>query len=131
MADYNREKRKYVIGAVATGIVLIYIVRLFTLQIMSDDYKKNSVDFNLNVWKFLTILRRSNGDSVMMIDNSVILSSNSGSPISGAHNLLVGMDSGNLYPLHGQILNLRIFDYLLSFDQINEHYITTKTLYGL
>lgn len=42
MADYNREKRKYVIGAVATGIVLIYIVRLFTLQIMSDDYKKNA-----------------------------------------------------------------------------------------
>ena len=42
MANYNREKRKYVIGAVATGIVLIYIVRLFTLQIMSDDYKKNA-----------------------------------------------------------------------------------------
>ena len=42
MANYNWEKRKYVIGAVATAIVLLYIVRLFTLQIMSDDYKKNA-----------------------------------------------------------------------------------------
>lgn len=29
MANYNLEKRKYVIGAVATGIVIIYILRLF------------------------------------------------------------------------------------------------------
>ena len=42
MANYNWEKRKYVIGAVATAIVLLYIVRLFTLQILSDDYKKNA-----------------------------------------------------------------------------------------
>ena len=42
MKDYNLEKRKYVIGGVATAIVIIYIIRLFTLQIMSDDYKKNA-----------------------------------------------------------------------------------------
>lgn len=42
MKDYNLEKRKYVIGGVATTIVIIYIIRLFTLQIMSDDYKKNA-----------------------------------------------------------------------------------------
>ena len=30
------------IGGVAIGIVTIYIIRLFTLQIMSDDYKKNA-----------------------------------------------------------------------------------------
>ena len=40
MIDYNLEKRKFVIGGVAIGIVTIYIIRLFTLQIMSDDYKK-------------------------------------------------------------------------------------------
>ena len=39
---YDLEKRKYVIGGVAVVIVLIYIVRLFALQIMSDDYKKNA-----------------------------------------------------------------------------------------
>ncbi len=39
---YDLEKRKYVIGGVAVAIVLIYIVRLFALQIMSDDYKKNA-----------------------------------------------------------------------------------------
>ena len=42
MIDYNLEKRKFVIGGVAIGIVTIYIIRLFTLQIMSDDYKKNA-----------------------------------------------------------------------------------------
>lgn len=42
MLDYNLEKRRYVIGGIAIGIVVVYIIRLFTLQIMSDDYKKNA-----------------------------------------------------------------------------------------
>ena len=37
------EVRKFVIGGVATAIVLIYMVRLFTLQLWSDDYKRNAV----------------------------------------------------------------------------------------
>ncbi len=40
--DYVLEKRKYVIGGVALAIVLIYLVRLFSLQIATDDYKKNA-----------------------------------------------------------------------------------------
>lgn len=40
--DYILEKRKYVIGAAAIVIVLIYVLRLFDLQIMTDDYKKNA-----------------------------------------------------------------------------------------
>ena len=42
MKDYNLENRRYVIAAIAIVIVVIYIVRLFTLQLMSDDYKKNA-----------------------------------------------------------------------------------------
>lgn len=38
--NYQLEKRKYTIGGVAILIVLVFIVRLFTLQIMSDDYKR-------------------------------------------------------------------------------------------
>ena len=38
MKDYTLEKRKYVIGAAAIVIVLIYVFRLFDLQIMTDDY---------------------------------------------------------------------------------------------
>lgn len=40
--DYRFEKRKFVIGGIVLSIVLIYIVRLFVLQIMTDDYKKNA-----------------------------------------------------------------------------------------
>lgn len=40
--DYTYEKRKYIIGAAATVIVLIYIARLFSLQLMSDHYKRNA-----------------------------------------------------------------------------------------
>lgn len=40
--DYRLDSRRYVIGGVAVAIILIYLVRLFTLQIMSDDYKKNA-----------------------------------------------------------------------------------------
>ncbi len=42
MSDYNLEKRKLVIGGVVVSVVLVYLIRLFTLQIMSDDYKKNA-----------------------------------------------------------------------------------------
>ena len=42
MKDYELDKRQYVIAGVAIAIVAIYIIRLFTLQIMSDDYKKNA-----------------------------------------------------------------------------------------
>ena len=40
--DHGLENRKYVIGGVAVLIVTVYIIRLFTLQLMSDDYKKNA-----------------------------------------------------------------------------------------
>ena len=40
--DYRLEKRKFVIGGIALSIVLIYLIRLFVLQITTDDYKKNA-----------------------------------------------------------------------------------------
>lgn len=42
MADFNLEKRRYVISATACAVVLVYLVRLFSLQLMSDDYKKSA-----------------------------------------------------------------------------------------
>ena len=42
MKDYSLENRRYVIGGIATFIVVVYLVRLFTLQLLSDDYKKNA-----------------------------------------------------------------------------------------
>ena len=42
MRDYNLGKRSFVIAGVAVLIVVIYILRLFQLQITSDDYKKSA-----------------------------------------------------------------------------------------
>ncbi len=42
MKNYEFENRRYVIGGIATMIVVIYIIRLFMLQISSDDYKKSA-----------------------------------------------------------------------------------------
>ena len=42
MKNYELAKRRYVIGGVATLIVVVYIIRLFMLQISSDDYKKSA-----------------------------------------------------------------------------------------
>lgn len=42
MKDFNLENRKFVIGGVAAFIVTVYIIRLFTLQVMSDDYRKSA-----------------------------------------------------------------------------------------
>lgn len=43
--DYKLEKRKYVIGGFIIVIAIIYICRLFTLQIADSQYK-NSADNN-------------------------------------------------------------------------------------
>ena len=37
--DYSFEKRKFVIGGVAIAIIAMYIVRLFVLQLTSEDYR--------------------------------------------------------------------------------------------
>lgn len=40
--DYKLEKRKYVIGGFVLLIVVIYIIRLFNLQVSEDKYKENA-----------------------------------------------------------------------------------------
>ena len=42
MKNYELANRRYVIGGVAILIVVVYIIRLFMLQISSDDYKKSA-----------------------------------------------------------------------------------------
>ena len=42
MKNLDYTNRKYVIGAITFAIVLVYIVRLFALQIMSDDFRKSA-----------------------------------------------------------------------------------------
>lgn len=42
MKDLNLGNRRYIIGGIAIVIVVIYAIRLFALQVMSDDYKKNA-----------------------------------------------------------------------------------------
>jgi len=42
MKDHSLDNRRFVIGGVATLIVVVYIVRLFMLQVTSDDYKKSA-----------------------------------------------------------------------------------------
>jgi penicillin-binding protein 2 len=42
MKDHSLDYRRFVIGGVALLIVVIYIIRLFMLQITSDDYKKSA-----------------------------------------------------------------------------------------
>ena len=38
--DYNLEKRKYVIGGFIVAITIIFIVRLFNLQVADSSFKK-------------------------------------------------------------------------------------------
>lgn len=39
---YKLEKRRYVIGGIAVVIVFVYLLRLFTLQLLSEDFKNNA-----------------------------------------------------------------------------------------
>ena len=40
--EINFSNRKFIIGGIAAVVILVYMIRLFTLQLMSDDYKKNA-----------------------------------------------------------------------------------------
>ena len=40
--DHSLDYRRHVIAGVAIGIVVVYVLRLFQLQITSDDYKKSA-----------------------------------------------------------------------------------------
>lgn len=40
--NYELDNRKFVIGGVAIAIIFIYLARLLSLQVFSDDYKKNA-----------------------------------------------------------------------------------------
>ena len=42
MKDYSYAKRKYVIAGFITTIVMIYLIRLFSLQVGDDKYKENA-----------------------------------------------------------------------------------------
>ena len=42
MKDYDLEKRRLVISGIAIVIIVVYVIRLFALQIMSDDYRKSA-----------------------------------------------------------------------------------------
>ncbi len=39
MNDYTRETRKFILGGAIIIVLLVYIMRLFTLQVLSDEYK--------------------------------------------------------------------------------------------
>lgn len=41
-SEFHFPYRKYVIGGVVVAVIIIYIIRLFTLQLLSDDYKKTA-----------------------------------------------------------------------------------------
>lgn len=40
--DYRLERRKYVLGGVAVLVILIYMLRLFTLQLLSKDFQETA-----------------------------------------------------------------------------------------
>lgn len=40
--EVNFSNRRFVIGGIVVLTVIVYLIRLFTLQLMSDDYKKNA-----------------------------------------------------------------------------------------
>ena len=40
--DYRLSRRAYIIGGAVFGVVILFIIRLFVLQIVNDDYKKNA-----------------------------------------------------------------------------------------
>ena len=65
MTDSELRYRRYVIIGVACAIVLIYIIRLFSLQVFSDDYKRyadNNAFLYKNEFPSRGVIKDRNGD---------------------------------------------------------------------
>ena len=88
MKNFNLDNRQYVIGGIAIAIVSIYIIRLFALQLMSDDYRK-SADSNAFLKKVeypsRGIIRDRNGKLLVFnqpsYDITVVMNEEHGHPI--------------------------------------------------
>ena len=40
--DYSLERRKYIIGGIVIILAIIYLIRLFELQVLDSKYKENA-----------------------------------------------------------------------------------------
>jgi hypothetical protein len=40
--DYQYDGRRWVIVGIVIGVIIIYIIRLFSLQMLNDEYKENA-----------------------------------------------------------------------------------------
>lgn len=66
--NYNLEKRKYVIGGFIVLIALIYIIRLFDLQINDEKYKQSADSnafFKKTVYPSRGLIYDRNGELVV------------------------------------------------------------------
>ena len=66
--DYNLEKRKYVIGGFFLLIALIYIIRLFNLQLGDSKYKiyaENNAFLNKTVYPSRGLIYDRNGELIV------------------------------------------------------------------
>lgn len=66
--DYNLEKRKYVIGGFVAAVVVIYLVRLFGLQVLDDRYKTyadNNAFLNKTIYPSRGLMYDRNGELIV------------------------------------------------------------------
>lgn len=66
--DYNLEKRKYVIGGIFVLIALIYIIRLFNLQVGDSKYKvyaENNAFLNKTIYPSRGLIYDRNGELIV------------------------------------------------------------------
>ncbi len=68
MKNIEHEKRRFVIGAVAVVIVLAYVVRLFFLQIVSNEYKgsaDNNALYHQTIYPSRGVIRDRTGEMLV------------------------------------------------------------------
>ncbi len=68
MKNIEHEKRHFVIAAIAIVIVAIFIVRLFSLQVMSDEYKMNAASnalYEQTIYPSRGVIRDRNGEMLV------------------------------------------------------------------
>ena len=85
----------------------------------------------LNVWQLICITRTSSGATNFYVDGVLSGSANqdSGTPAAGTTNIIIGNNNGQTETFDGLINAVRIYDGLLSAQEISQIYTSEKERY--
>ena len=91
------------------------------------------IEYNNDEYYFVVGVRQSDGTTNLYVNGVLSGSANqdSGTPVAGTVNIVVGNDSGGTRSFDGKLPHIRVIDGLLTVEEISLMFTSEKQKYGL